>query len=138
VVEFDGGKCAIALGDLHSVVDPLMGQGANIASYSAFVLGEEIVGADVLDARFCEKVDLKRQDRVLGASRWTNMMLKPPSEALGGLIGAMSQNQRLADEFTENFNYPEQQWDRISTPARIQAWIGRSSAPEPVRLQATA
>ena len=74
-VQFDGGKCAIALGDLHSVVDPMMGQGANMASYAAFVLGEEIVNADALDSRFCEKVDLRRQDRVLAASRWTNLML---------------------------------------------------------------
>ena len=108
IVQFDGGKCAIALGDLHSVVDPMMGQGANMASYAAFVLGEEIVNADALDARFCEKVDLKRQDRVLAASRWTNLMLQPPTEALGMLIGTMSQNKALADEFTENFNYPEQ------------------------------
>ena len=43
MVEFDGGKCAIALGDVHSMVDPMMGQGANVASYAAFVLGEQIV-----------------------------------------------------------------------------------------------
>ncbi len=129
-VEFDGGKCAIALGDLHSVVDPMMGQGANMASYAAFVLGEEIVNSDALDKRFCEKVDLKRNDRVLGASRWTNMMLAPPSEAMGALLGTMGQNKRLADEFTENFNYPEIQWDRIATPQRIHAWLNRvSSAP---------
>ena len=134
VVEFDGGKCALALGDVHSVVDPMMGQGANVASYAAFVVGEEIVNSDVLDARFCEKVDLKRQDRVLAASRWTNLMLQPPSEALGMLIGAMSQNRALADEFTENFNYPDHQWDRVSSPERIQAWVGRMSAPaEPAR-----
>ena len=134
VVEFDGGKCAIALGDVHSIVDPMMGQGANVASYAAFVLGEAIVNSDVLDARFCEKVDLKRQDRVLAAARWTNIMLQPPSEALGMLIGTMSQNAALANEFTENFNYPDRQWDRVSTPARIHAWINGSSAPaEPVR-----
>jgi 2-polyprenyl-6-methoxyphenol hydroxylase-like FAD-dependent oxidoreductase len=134
VVEFDGGKCALALGDVHSVVDPMMGQGANVASYAAFVVGEEIVNSDVLDARFCEKVDLKRQDRVLAASRWTNLMLQPPSEALGMLIGAMSQNRALADEFTENFNYPDYQWDRVSSPQRIHAWVGRMSAPaEPAR-----
>jgi len=134
VVEFDGGKCALALGDVHSVVDPMMGQGANVASYAAFVVGEEIVNSDVLDARFCEKVDLKRQDRVLAASRWTNLMLQPPSEALGMLIGAMSQNRALADEFTENFNYPDYQWDRVSSPERIHAWVGRMSAPaEPAR-----
>ena len=137
VVQFDGGKCAIALGDVHSVVDPMMGQGANVASYAAFVLGEEIVNSDVLDARFCEKVDLKRQDRVLAAARWTNIMLQPPSEALGMLIGTMSQNQALADEFTENFNYPDLQWDRVSSAERIHAWIDRKSAPAaPVRATA--
>jgi 2-polyprenyl-6-methoxyphenol hydroxylase-like FAD-dependent oxidoreductase len=137
VVEFDGGKCALALGDVHSVVDPMMGQGANVASYAAFVVGEEIVNSDVLDARFCEKVDLKRQDRVLTASRWTNLMLQPPSEALGMLIGAMSQNRALADEFTENFNYPDHQWDRVSSPERIRAWVGRMSAmAEPARATA--
>ena len=36
--------------------------GPDVASYAAFVLGEEIVSSDVLDARFCEKVDLKQQD----------------------------------------------------------------------------
>ncbi len=128
IAELDGGKCAIALGDVHSVVDPMMGQGANVASYAAFVLGEEIVKADALDVRFAEKVDLRRQDRVLGASRWTNLMLQPPSEALGSLIGAMSQNKKLCDEFTENFNYPEVQWDRVATPARIQSWIARTPA----------
>ncbi|MCP1762180.1 styrene monooxygenase subunit StyA [Bradyrhizobium japonicum] len=134
VVEFDDGKCAIALGDVHAIVDPMMGQGANVASYAAFVLGEEIVNADALDVRLCEKIELKRQDRVLAASRWTNVMLQPPTEALGMLIGAMSQNPALANEFTENFNYPDRQWDRICTPQRIQAWIERMSAPpEPVR-----
>jgi 2-polyprenyl-6-methoxyphenol hydroxylase-like FAD-dependent oxidoreductase len=137
VVEFDGGKCAIALGDVHSVVDPMMGQGANVASYAAFVLGEEIVSSDVLDARFCEKVDLKRQDRVLAAARWTNLMLQPPSEALGMLIGAMSQNRELADEFTENFNYPDRQWDRVSSPQRIDAWLASASRPaQPQRASA--
>jgi hypothetical protein len=44
------------------------------------------------------------------------------------LLGTMGQNKALADEFTENFNYPEVQWDRISTPQRIQSWIDRTSA----------
>ena len=137
VVEFDGGKCAFALGDVHSIVDPMMGQGANVASYAAFVLGEEIVTSDVLDARFCEKVDLKRQDRVLAAARWTNLMLQPPSEALGMLIGAMSQNRELADEFTENFNYPDRQWDRVSSPQRIHAWLERAAmSAQPQRASA--
>jgi 2-polyprenyl-6-methoxyphenol hydroxylase-like FAD-dependent oxidoreductase len=127
-VELGDGKLAIAVGDVHSVVDPVMGQGANIASYSAFVLGEEIVKANVFDRLFCERVDRKREERVLGAQRWTNLMIAPPSEDLLCLIGAMSQNPALADEFTENFNYPERQWARLASPPRIRHWIAEAEA----------
>jgi 2-polyprenyl-6-methoxyphenol hydroxylase-like FAD-dependent oxidoreductase len=125
----EDGKFAIAVGDVHSVVDPMMGQGANVASYSACVVGDEIVESDVFDERFCEKVDRAREDRVLSASRWTNRMLAPPSEHLGALIFSMSKNRRLADEFTENFNFPERQWDRIASPARVMNWITETSKP---------
>jgi hypothetical protein len=128
-VAFDGDKYAIALGDVHSVVDPLMGQGANIASYAAFELGKAIVEAVAFDTRFIEEVDRARENRVLAASRWTNMMLRPPSDAMGRLIFAMAQDRGLCDEFTENFNYPERQWDRLASDKRIHAWIdGRAKA----------
>lgn len=126
-VEFDNGKFAIAAGDVHVTVDPVNGQGANIASYSAFKLGEEIVRAPVLDRRFVERVDLARNDRCLAAARWTNMMMPPPSEEIQMLLGAMSQNKALCDEFTENFNWPERQWDNLGSPARVRAWIERSA-----------
>ena len=126
-VEFDNGKFAVAIGDVHATVDPVNGQGANIASYAAFVMGEEIVNAPALDRRFIEKVNWKRQDRVLGAARWTNLMIGPPSEELQMLIGAMSQNRKLCDEFTQNFNAPEAQWDRLSSGPRIRDWIESTS-----------
>ncbi|MGE5146605.1 MAG: hypothetical protein ACM3N5_07640 [Candidatus Eiseniibacteriota bacterium] len=80
------------------------------------------------DALFCERVDRKREERVLGAQRWTNFMLAPPSEEFFGLVGTMSANRALCDEFTENFNYPERQWARLATPARINAWVAEASA----------
>lgn len=76
-----------------------------------------------LDARFCERVQWRRQERVLAASRWTNMMLQPPSPAMLDLTLEMSRNPLLANEFTNNFNYPERQWDRLATAQRIGAWI---------------
>lgn len=127
-VAFDNGRFAIALGDVHSVVDPMMGQGANIASYSAFEVGKAIVETDAFDARFCEQVDQARENRVLAASRWTNLMLQPPSEAVGRLIFTMAENRALCDEFTENFNYPERQWDHLASDQRIHAWIDRRTA----------
>lgn len=128
-VALGGGKFAIALGDVQAVVDPLCGQGANMASYAAFVLGEEIVKQSVFDERFCEIVDARRRDRVLGATRWTNMFLQPPSPELMQLIGTMSQDRALCDEFTDNFNRPEEQWNRLASPGRILSWIAEKREP---------
>ncbi|MDD3444561.1 MAG: hypothetical protein PHS60_04075, partial [Zavarzinia sp.] len=124
-VRLDNGKLAIALGDVQAVVDPVLGQGANMASYAAFKLAEEIVGNEVLDERFAEHVERARQDRVLGATRWTNFMLKHLQAGTPELleyIGAISQNKPLADLFTTNFNYPERQWDCFASPERMRAW----------------
>lgn len=126
-VEFDNGKLAVALGDVHTTVDPVNGQGANIASYAAFRMGDEIADAQVLDRCFIERVDRARNDRCLGAARWTNLMMKPPSEELQMLFGAMSENQALCNEFTENFNRPERQWDNLASPVSIRDWIERST-----------
>jgi hypothetical protein len=128
-VALGDGKLAIALGDVQAVVDPLCGQGANIASHAAFVLGEEIVRQPVFDERFCEIVDAKRRDRILGATRWTNMFLQPPSPELMQLIGTMSQDRALCNEFTDNFNRPEEQWNRLASPQRILSWIAEHRAP---------
>lgn len=127
-VALDDDTLAVALGDVHAVMDPMVGQGANMASHAAVVLGEEIVAQDVFDERFVETVDRRRNDRVLSALRWTNLMMAPPSEDLLMLIGTMSADRGLADEFTDNFNYPERQWDRLASPARIRAWLAERDA----------
>jgi hypothetical protein len=122
-LDLGNSKFAIAAGDIHCTVDPLLAQGANGASYAAFVLAEEIVKDVAFDARFCERVDQRRMDRVLAASRWTNLMLQSPSPELMELVLEMSRNQALCDEFTINFNYPERQWDHLASAERIRAWI---------------
>ncbi len=127
----DDGRIAIALGDVQAVVDPVLGQGANIASHAAWILAEEIVRQDVYDERFVEQVDLRRQDRVLGAMRWTNYMLTnlaamPPS--LQQYIGQLHRHRPLADAFTDNFNYPERQWDCFASEARMRHWCDAGAA----------
>lgn len=134
------GKLAIALGDVQATVDPVLGQGANMASHSAVILGEHLVAHDVYDQRFTERVDNARNDRVWSATRWTNYMLKSLANLNPDLlqfIGAISQHRNLADEFTENFNFPELQWDCFSSPARIQSWVAsRIQAPDKRRQAA--
>jgi 2-polyprenyl-6-methoxyphenol hydroxylase-like FAD-dependent oxidoreductase len=129
-IVLDDGTLALSLGDVKATVDPILGQGANVASHAAWVLGEEIVAQDVYDSRFVEQVERKRDDRVLAATHWTNFMLEalrtlPPG--FRRVLTAMSENRVLADEFTDGFNYPEQQWDRFATPGRTAAWLGHRS-----------
>ncbi|WP_027855270.1 styrene monooxygenase subunit StyA [Marinobacterium litorale] len=119
------GKSVVALGDMLATVDPVLGQGANMASHGARVLGEEIVSNDVFDDRFIEHVERRREDRTICATRWTNYMLKnlqelPPE--FQQFIGTLSQSRAMADEFTDNFNYPEKQWDYFSSPERLLEW----------------
>ena len=125
------GATALLLGDAHATVDPVLGQGANMASYAAHVLGEEIVSADVFDDEFFARVDARRADRVLGASRWTNFMLSALNtlpDAFTEFLGAVAQNRGLADKFTDNFNYPEKQWELFSNPDNAGPWIAENSS----------
>jgi 2-polyprenyl-6-methoxyphenol hydroxylase-like FAD-dependent oxidoreductase len=125
--EIANGTFAVALGDFHVTLDPVVGQGANMASHSAWVLADAIAEADVFDSAFCERVDAARLPRLLGTFAWTHFMLRPPSPEFLQFVGTMSQNKALCDEFTQNFNAPERQWENLRTPERILAWIERSA-----------
>lgn len=132
-VSLSNGKRALLLGDAHATVDPVLGQGANAASYAARVVGEEIVEKDTFDERWFEIVNARRAVRVLGATRWTNFMLTNLRELPNHFVeflGAVSLDQQLADEFTTNFNYPEKQWDCFSSPESMKAWIEEHSTKD--------
>ncbi len=121
------GRMVVALGDVQATVDPVLGQGANMASHAAVILGEEIVANHVFDARFVEHVDARRNNRVHSATQWTNFMMAalesfPPE--FQAFVGALNASPELASTFTDNFNYPERQWDIFSSPERIGAFCG--------------
>ncbi len=123
------GRYAIALGDAHVVVDPVVGQGANAASLAAFALGEEILAGGPFDEAFCARVDDRRLGFVMGVSDWTSFMLAPQPH-LFELVGAMSQNKALCDDFTDNFNRPDLQWEHLSEP-RGDGGVHRRVRAEP-------
>jgi 2-polyprenyl-6-methoxyphenol hydroxylase-like FAD-dependent oxidoreductase len=130
-IKLANGATALLLGDAHATVDPLLGQGANMASYAAHVLGQQIVSADVFDDDFVAQVDARRANRVLGAARWTNFMLSALNtlpDAFTQFLGVVAQNRGLADKFTDNFNYPEKQWDLFSNPDSAGPWIAENSS----------
>ena len=123
------GKYAIALGDVHVTMDPLLAQGANMGSYSAFALADAIEEAGEFDLAFCREVERCRSARVLAAARWTNAFLQPPDEARVELMVAMSRDHTLADEYFDNFNQPERQWERVGSADRIRGWLSERQSP---------
>ena len=123
-VRLPNGRYAISVGDAHTVVDPVIGQGANSASYSAWELGTAITEDQNFDERFCQKAAARRANRVQAICDWTNLMIGlPPAGHLLQMLGAMSQSKPVADEFTDNFNYPERQWDILATPERTANFL---------------
>jgi 2-polyprenyl-6-methoxyphenol hydroxylase-like FAD-dependent oxidoreductase len=128
-VRLDSGTYALAMGDAHCVVDPVNGQGANSASYSAWVIGHAILDDLALDEQFCRRVAREREPFVCGVSDWTNMILNPEPHVVG-LLMAMAQSKPLCDAYTRNFNHPDRQWDAVATPERTAAFIARHTADQ--------
>lgn len=125
----DDGTVVLALGDAHSTVDPVTGQGANSASFEAQVVADAIIEDEIVDERFAKKVALRRRERVDGLSAWVNTMIATPTPPhLQKLLGAMSQMRTLCDEFTENFSHPHRNGDMVATPERVDAAIARHAS----------
>lgn len=110
-----GGTFAVALGDAHCLVDPVVAQGANSASWSAFTLGEEIVAASAFDADFCTRVEARRLGYLESAYDWVDTMLGPPSPQLLALTIGMAMNPEVCNEFTDNFSFPDKQWASLES-----------------------
>lgn len=122
-VKLDDGTYAIALGDAHVTIDPVCGLGANAASAAAFALGETILDGSAFDEQFCLKVDERRLPRVLSSFDFTNFMLKPKPH-LFDVVGAMSANLQIANDFTEGFTEPERQWRNMRSAEAAAAYLG--------------
>jgi 2-polyprenyl-6-methoxyphenol hydroxylase-like FAD-dependent oxidoreductase len=119
----EGGTYAVALGDAHVAMDPVVGLGANAASISAFAVGEEIVaGGGLYDEAFCRRVDERRLPDVLAHFDFTSFMLAPQPH-LFEIIGAMSQNPALSNDFTDNFTDPARQLEHLASPEATAAYV---------------
>lgn len=101
------GKYAVAIGDVHVLNDPLMGQGANTASQSAWTLGELILTHDLFDEEFCKDAEAEVWEYAQYVVNWSTRMLLPPEPHVLNLIGNSSQNPALASAFANTFHHPQ-------------------------------
>jgi hypothetical protein len=129
-VPLGNGKFALALGDVHITVDPIIAQGANNASKCAFILGEALLEAQSPDEDFCRETEQKLWEASRAASEWTNATLQPPPPHAIQVFAAAAQNPAIADELVQNFNVPERNWEIFSSPANAANFL-RKHAFEP-------
>jgi len=132
-----GGRFAVAIGDVRIVVDPIVGQGANTASQSAWLLGDEILAGGPFDEAFCRRVESRIWEYARPATEWTNATLQSPPQHAIDVFVAAAQNQVIADEIASNFNAPARNWAIFGSPEGARAFLDRApKAPAKVALSA--
>jgi hypothetical protein len=127
------GSYALAIGDVHVLNDPILGQGANAASHAAWVTGDAIDSvarqAGPFDEAFCRAVE----DRIWAYSRpvteWTNAALHPPPPHVLEVFQAAARSKAIADEVIDNFNAPARNWAIFESPESARAYLRSRHQP---------
>ena len=116
-------KFALAIGDVHIVNDPIIGQGANTASHSAWTVGEAILTHHSFDEEFCKQVEQDLLSYALSVTNWSNAFLQPPPPHVIGLLVNAALQKSLATAFVDGFNTPDMTWAMLSNPMNTEAFI---------------
>jgi Styrene monooxygenase A putative substrate binding domain len=127
------GRFVLALGDVHSVNDPIMGQGANAAIRSADVLAD-LLSEDGLavDEWFCTRYDRRTLDFNEAVQGWNNIMLRvPPEQHILKFLLTAAGNKAVADEFGSMFDQPLKAWRVLSSPGRTEAYLAQLDKQNP-------
>jgi 2-polyprenyl-6-methoxyphenol hydroxylase-like FAD-dependent oxidoreductase len=122
-IQLSSGRFAIALGDAHVLIDPLIGQGANTASHAAWVLGEAIRNSQSFDEAFCRRVEQQICAYALPVSDYSNMRLRPPQPHVVELMVAATQDQAIADAFVDSVNHPDRFREIFSSAEHTAAFL---------------
>lgn len=132
------GKHAVAVGDVHIVNDPLLGQGANAGSHAAWTLGEAILAGGPFDEAFCQRVEDRIWEFARHPTEWTNAALQPPPPHAVAVFAAAAQNRAIADELVNNFGAPQRNWAIFGSPDGAAAFLERHGVAIPNLVPAVA
>ena len=121
------GRYALALGDAWTAIDPIVAQGANLGSESAWIAGDAIHAHAEFDERFRRDVAERFWAAAQPAVALTDAFLAPPPHLLEVLEVAAS-DERVANAFAARFARPAELWRRIATPAQAAAFLASARA----------
>jgi flavin-dependent dehydrogenase len=131
--QLDNGAWVLALGDVHTVNDPLLGQGSNSASACAFIVGDAIVQDPFdFDEAWCERVAGRMWERASAAVVFTNTLLQvPPAPQVVELLATAANSEEMAEMVGSFFGDPTLARNVLASPARTRNAI-KLVAGEPV------
>jgi 2-polyprenyl-6-methoxyphenol hydroxylase-like FAD-dependent oxidoreductase len=126
--QIDTNRFALAIGDVHVLNDPLIAQGGNTASHSAWTLGEAILEGGPFDEQFCQRAAERIWAYARPVVEWSNFMLQPPPPHVLDLLIAASQDQTVADAYADGFANPLRTWELLRDPERVAELLDVLSA----------
>jgi flavin-dependent dehydrogenase len=131
--QLENGRWVLALGDVHTVNDPLLGQGSNSASACAFIVGDAIIQDPFdFDEVWCERVAGRMWERASAAVGFTNTLLAvPPAPQVVELLATAANSEEMAETVGSFFGDPTLARNVLATPARTRNAI-RLVAGQPV------
>jgi 2-polyprenyl-6-methoxyphenol hydroxylase-like FAD-dependent oxidoreductase len=121
------GAYVMALGDVYTLMDPIIGQGANTASHGAWTLGQAIIAhaGSRFDETFCRQVEERIWSYAGPVTEMSNARLRPPTPHMLEILTAAAQHKAIADAYVNGYNQPDELWRVLSSPEGTQAFLGR-------------
>lgn len=124
------GRPVLGMADVVVLNDPLTGQGSNNAAKCAHAYlgairerGDGPFDADWMQATFDSYWEYAQ-----AVTGWTNALLTPPPEHVLELLGAASQDQRVAHRFVNGFDDPRDYFEWFMNPAKADAYLASLAA----------
>jgi len=117
------GKYALAIGDVRVINDPILGQGANTASRTAWMLGEAIRDSENYGEAFCRRIEQQIWAYAGPIAAWSNMALQPPPPHLIEFLVAAAQHQPIADTFVNTYEHPVRGAELMTSAENVAAFL---------------
>ena len=124
------GRSVLGMADVVVLNDPLTGQGSNNAAKCAHAYlgairerGDGPFDVDWMRAAFDTYWEYAQ-----AVTAWTNALLTPPPEHVLNLLGAASQDQRIAHRFVNGFDDPRDYFEWFMDPAKADAYLASLAA----------
>jgi len=130
VATLPSGRPVLGMADVVVLNDPITGQGSNNAAKCADVYLGAIAARPEgpFDAAWMAGTFETYWAYAKSVVGWTNALLVPPPEHVLNLLGAASQDQRVAHRFVNGFDDPRDYDDWLMDPVKADAYLASLAA----------